>query len=81
MAQETCELLWMKHVLKNLKTLCEDPMKLFCDNKSVISIAYNPIQHDKTKHIDIDRHFIKEKQDSGLITTSTFLGGTSWHMC
>ncbi|KAJ8773456.1 hypothetical protein K2173_004286 [Erythroxylum novogranatense] len=45
------------------------PMKLFCDNKSAISIAHNPIQHDRTKHIEVDRHFIKEKLDSGLICT------------
>ena len=36
-------------------------MKLYCDNKSVINTAHNPIQHDRTKHIEIDRHFIKEK--------------------
>ena len=36
-------------------------MKLYCDNKSVINNAHNPIQHDRTKHIEIDRHFIKEK--------------------
>ncbi|KAJ8752056.1 hypothetical protein K2173_001083 [Erythroxylum novogranatense] len=45
------------------------PMKLFCDNKSAISIAHNPVQHDRTKHIEVDRHFIKEKLDSGLICT------------
>ena len=38
-------------------------------NKSTISIAHNPVQHDRTKHIEIDRHFIKEKLDSGLICT------------
>lgn len=42
-------------------------MKLYCDNKSAINIAYNPVQHDRTKHIEVDRHFIKEKLDSGLI--------------
>ena len=44
-------------------------MRLYCDNKSTISIAHNPVQHDRTKHIEIDRHFIKEKLDSGLICT------------
>ena len=41
----------------------------YCDNKSAISIAHNPVQHDQTKHIEIDRHFIKEKLESGLICT------------
>lgn len=45
-------------------------MKLFCYNKSTISISHNPVQHDKTKHIEINRHFIKKKLDSGLIATS-----------
>ena len=44
-------------------------MRLYCDNKSAISIAHNPVQHDRTKHIEIDRHFIKEKLESGLICT------------
>ena len=42
-------------------------MKLFCDNKATISIANNPIQHDRTKHVEIDRHFIKEIFDSWSI--------------
>ena len=44
-------------------------MKLYCDNKSAINIAHNPVQHDQTKHIEIDKHFIKEKLDSELICT------------
>ena len=37
------------------------------DNKSAIDIAHNPVQHDRTKHVEVDRHFIKEKLDAGLI--------------
>ena len=42
-------------------------MKLFYNNKVVISIANNPIQYDKTKHVEIDRHFIKERLDNSSI--------------
>jgi len=70
MAQGVCELLWMRIILNDLKVACEEPMILYCDNKSTISIGHNPVQHDRTKHTEIDRHFIKEKLDSGLITTS-----------
>ena len=45
-------------------------MKLFCNNKTAISIANNPVQHDKTKHVEIDKHFIKEKLDDGSICIS-----------
>ena len=34
---------------------------IYCDKKAAISIAHNPVQHDKTKHVEIDRHLIKEK--------------------
>lgn len=45
-------------------------MKLYCEKKSTINIAYNPVQHDWTKHVEMDRHFIKEKLESGLICTT-----------
>ena len=68
MTQGVCELLWMKIIL-DLKIKYEAPMGLACDNKSAISIAHSPVQHDRTKHLEIDRHFIKEKLDDGLIAT------------
>ncbi|KAE8735933.1 Calcium-dependent lipid-binding family protein isoform 3 [Hibiscus syriacus] len=63
------ELLWLKIILEDLKIKWEEPMKLYYDNKSTINIAHNPVQHDNTKHVEMDRHFIKEKLDSGLICT------------
>ncbi|KAA0041222.1 vacuolar protein sorting-associated protein 26A-like [Cucumis melo var. makuwa] len=54
-------------ILSDLHQECETPLKLFCDNKAAISIANNPVQNDRTKHVEIDRYFIKEKLDSGSI--------------
>lgn len=42
------------------------------DNKSAISIAYNPVHHDRTKHAEIDLHFIKEKIE-GVVSLSHML--------
>ncbi|KAL5823154.1 hypothetical protein ACOSQ3_021104 [Xanthoceras sorbifolium] len=69
MALGVCELLWLKIILEDLKIKWVGPMRSFCDNKSAINIVHNPVQHDRTKHIEVDRHFIKEKLDSGLICT------------
>ena len=77
-AHDVCELLWLKIILGDLKVRWDEPMRLYCDNKSTTSIAHNPVQHDQTKHIEIDRHFIKEKLDSGLIhTLRSYKGSTS----
>ena len=54
MAQGICELLWLKIILEDLRLKWDGPMKLYCDNKSAISIAHNPVQHDQTKHIEVD---------------------------
>ncbi|RVW73986.1 Retrovirus-related Pol polyprotein from transposon RE1 [Vitis vinifera] len=67
MAHGVCEILWLKNILEELKRPLEMPMKLYCDNKAAISIAHNPVQHDRTKHVEIDRHFIKEKLEASII--------------
>ncbi|PON50663.1 Ribonuclease H-like domain containing protein [Parasponia andersonii] len=69
MAQGICEVLWIQMLLKELKLEPSIPMKVFCDNKAAISITYNPVQHDRTKHVEVDQHFIKEKIENGQITT------------
>nr|AAO20078.1 putative polyprotein [Oryza sativa Japonica Group] len=67
MAASLSELLWLRNLLVELKILGNTPMKLLCDNKSAINIANNPVQHDRTKHVEIDRFFIKEKLDEGVL--------------
>ncbi|EXB52099.1 hypothetical protein L484_024649 [Morus notabilis] len=67
MANRICELLWLQRILTELKLRIEAPMKLYYDNKAAISIANNPMQQDRTKHVEVDRHFIKEKLEGGMI--------------
>ena len=62
-------MLWVKIILEDLKIKWDWPMRLYSDNKFAISIAHNLVQYDCMKHIEIDKPFIKEKLDSGLICT------------
>ena len=66
-AQGICEGLWLKKVLEDLQMVMVLPIKLYCDNKAAINISHNPVHHDRTKHVEIDRHFIKEKVKNGIV--------------
>ena len=42
-------------------------IEFYCDNQATRDIANNPVQHDRTKHVKVDCHFIKEKLVEKLI--------------
>lgn len=67
MAHGVCEGLWIRRVMAELNMEINGPIKVFCDNQATISIATNPVHHDRTKHIEIDRHFIREKVDEKVL--------------
>ncbi|RZB60128.1 Retrovirus-related Pol polyprotein from transposon RE2 [Glycine soja] len=73
MTMVTCELMWIKQFLQELRFCEELPMKLYCDNQAALHIASNPVFHERTKHIEIDCHFIREKFLSKEIVTE-FIG-------
>ncbi|KAK4254159.1 hypothetical protein QN277_020331 [Acacia crassicarpa] len=62
-----CEAIWIKRTLEDLKRCINLPINVYCDNMAAINIAHNPVQHDRTKHVEIDRHFIREKVDKGIV--------------
>lgn len=67
MTHGVCELLWLRMLITELCLHVLEPMNLYCDNKIAISIAHDPVQHDKTKHVEVDCHFIKDYLKAGRI--------------
>jgi hypothetical protein len=60
------QLLWMKQTLSDYG--CEfSKIPLLCDNESAIKLANNPVQHSRTKHIDIRHHFLRDHEAKGDI--------------
>ncbi|EXB62836.1 Lysosomal alpha-mannosidase [Morus notabilis] len=55
LAHGICEVIWIKRLLEDLKIYPSLPLRVYCDNKAAISIAHNPVLHDRTKHIEDGR--------------------------
>jgi len=70
MAQTVAKLTWLKGLLQELQVKVQLPINLYCDNKAALQIAANPMYHERTKHIEIDCHFIREKLQEGLVRTN-----------
>ena len=62
--------MWLKWLLLELKIAIDGPINMLCDNQDAISMAKKPIHQDRTKHVETDRHFIKEKIEGGTINIS-----------
>ena len=61
------EVIWLRRILKNFSCAQKDSTIVFEDNQGCIALAKNPVAHDRTKHIDIRYHFIREMMESGEI--------------
>ncbi|CAA7029224.1 unnamed protein product [Microthlaspi erraticum] len=65
----TKELIWLSHLLVDLKVPFTPPAYLYCDNDAAIYIANNSVYHERTKHVDIDCYKFRENIDSGFLKT------------
>ena len=69
MASVVCELMWLLPLLKDYQVDHSKETLLFCDNQAAIHIATNPVYHERTKHIELDCHLVREKIQDGLVRT------------
>ena len=70
MANTVCELLWISYVLQDLQVAIQLPIPLHCDSKAAMHIAANPVFHERTKHIEIDCHIVRDQLQQGFILPS-----------
>ncbi|KAL0352138.1 UNVERIFIED_CONTAM: Retrovirus-related Pol polyprotein from transposon TNT 1-94 [Sesamum calycinum] len=59
--------IWLRRILEDMGEKQEEPTTIYCDNKSAIAITKNPVQHSRTKHIDIKYHSLREATTRGEI--------------
>ncbi|CAN1753275.1 Retrovirus-related Pol polyprotein from transposon TNT 1-94 [Linum perenne] len=67
LAHTACELQWLLYLLQELYVPHSMPATIFCDNQSAIHIAENPTFHERTKHIELDCHLVREKVQANVI--------------
>lgn len=61
LAQTAADLVWLQQLFSELHLFLSSSPVLWCDNQSAIALATNPVFHARTKHIEIDYHFIREQ--------------------
>ncbi|KAF5455018.1 hypothetical protein F2P56_024637 [Juglans regia] len=67
LASTACEIQWLLYAMQDLAINHQQPTLVYTDSKSALSIATNPVQHERTKHIQIDCHLIREKLQQNII--------------
>ncbi|PNY13707.1 putative copia-type protein, partial [Trifolium pratense] len=69
MAHTTAELTWITYLLQDIDVSLPRAPQLFCDNISALHMSVNPVFHARTKHIELDYHFVREKVAMGALVT------------
>lgn len=67
LATTLCEVSWLLNLMNELNFHIPRPIPLYCDNTSTIHIAENPVLHERTKHIKLDCHYIRDKVKEGMV--------------
>jgi len=67
LANATAEVMWVQKLLKELQIRCPSTARLWCDNLGAKYLSANPVFHARTKHIEIDFHFVRERVAAKLL--------------
>lgn len=59
-ANGVAEAVWLRHLLAELHRPLSKAKLVYCDNVSAVYLSSNPVQHQRTKHVEIDLHFVRE---------------------
>lgn len=70
MAVTYCELKWFRYLFCDLRVLITCPIPLFCDNQVALFITSDSVYHKRTKHIEIDCHFVRDKLQANHIVSA-----------
>lgn len=65
--QATCEEKWILYLMQNFNVKHSSPIIIFYDKKSSLYIAKNPLFHERTKHIEIDFHVLRDKLQAEIL--------------
>ena len=66
-SQASCEAIWLRKLLVGLFGRELRPTTIYCDNQSCIKLSENPVFHDRSKHIEIRYHFIRDWVQRGVV--------------
>lgn len=67
LANATVEVIWVQTLLKELGVDHPKAASLWCDNLGVTYLSANPVFHARTKHIEVDNHFVRERVANKLL--------------
>ncbi|GKE05849.1 ribonuclease H-like domain-containing protein, partial [Tanacetum coccineum] len=72
-ANVVAETAWLRNLLRELHSPLSTATLVYCDNVSAVYMSANPVQHQRTKHIEIDIHFVRDMVTAGQVITAVYM--------